>query len=100
MKFNYKGDAASVETYMKTSGCKMWGMIPGIRGAWCWIDESDSCTGVVITFLSKLGLESFINEAPHIAGGARGGMVNSIVENFKFYDKSSSNLVIEVHEQL
>jgi len=72
---------------MKASGCKKWGMIPGIRGAWCWIDESDSTTGVVITFLSRLMLDSFIAEAPQIAEGAKGGKVNTILETFPFYTK-------------
>jgi hypothetical protein len=78
---------------MKTKGCKQWSMVKGIRGAWCWIDESEQTggvTGVVITFLDRLGLDSFVNT----------GEINKIIEQFPFYDEKFSQLQIEVHENL
>ena len=48
---------------MQKTGCKQWGNVEGIRGAWCWIDEKTTKTGVVITFLSRFALDEFCFKA-------------------------------------
>jgi hypothetical protein len=80
VEFRYNTEGRMVKSFMQKTGCKQWGMIPGTRGTWCWIDEGTSTTGAVVTFLNRKALDDFVLQSPTISEGASGGKVNTIVE--------------------